>query len=215
MLNLKSLFKKSLTTVFVSAGVLAIANVESVVHQREHAQEFTRERIKMARIQLREKIDQAGKQAKPAGQADALLEFLAQDELGEAAPFVSLSTLDPLTHVIRAGIKHFERTTYRSPEYQGESGYDLVHYEIEHPEGLRSSIVAYLDRPLLTASRNVGSPDARVPVVMILEGRGEQSLYSLYRSGNLIEQADIETSDVAGLVAQRVSASVPFLSVSR
>ncbi len=53
-------------------------------------------------------------------------------------------------------MKHFERTVFRSPDYQGESGYDLVQYEIEHKDGKTSTILAYLDRPELIATRKCG-----------------------------------------------------------
>jgi len=211
----KLVFKHILTSLCLAAGILAIANVDSLLEEDDHAKQLTRARVKIARARLVRRLERSQEKIEAQGKGGVLRDSLAQDEFGELTPFAGLSTLYPLTHVIAKGIKSFERTTYRSPEYQGESGYDLVHYEIEHPDGEQSSIVAYLDRTLATAARNVGAPDPRVPVVMILEGRGEQSAYSLYRSGDLIEQTEIPVADSQDLVARRISASVPFMSVSR
>jgi hypothetical protein len=211
-----AVFRKMLTSFFVSAAILAIASIDTVVHENGRGPEFARERIKLAKDRLRQRLEIVEPKAdRPRGLVNMLRDSLAQDEFGETLPFANLTTFDPLLKVLGHGVAHFDRTVFRSPDYQGEDGYDLVQYEIEHPDGKHSTILAYLDRPLLTVSHNVGAPDPRIPVVMVLESQGESSVYSLYRSGNLVEQSPIPTADVSGLVAQRISLSIPFLSVSR
>ena len=213
-------FRGILTSLFISSGILAIANVDSMLMDNGQSQEFTREKVRLAKNRFRQQLETISQQAelktnKPRGLVNMLRDSLAQDEFHEVLPFANLSTLDPLTRLLAKGIAHFERTVYRSPDYQGESGYDLVQYDVEHVDGTQSAILAYLDRPQLTISRNVGTADPRIPIVMILEAQGLESAYSLYRSGNLVEQSQIPASDVSALVAQRISLSIPFMSVSR
>lgn len=215
--------RRILTSIFLATGMLSIANIENSIFEKDQNESLARARIQMVKSRFHERLSEVEKSAtknakKVAIENSTVTEFreaLAQDEFGEFVPFAHLSTLDPLLNLVRKGVKRFERTTFRSPEYQGESGYDLVHYEVEHPNGARSSILAYLDRPLLTAQRNVGEPDSRVPVVMIMNENGAMSEYALYRAGHLVEQSQIPLADVSRLVAQRISQSLPFMSVSR
>jgi hypothetical protein len=113
------------------------------------------------------------------------------------------------------GVKSFERTTFRSPNHQEASGYDLLEYQIEHPHGGKSIIMAYLERPVLTATHGVGGIDDRIPFVMVVTNKGEKTTFAYYRAGELVEQNDIPWNEAQSLVAQRLNASVPFLSVSR
>jgi hypothetical protein len=75
--------------------------------------------------------------------------------------------------------------------------------------------MAYLERPVLTATRGVGMIDERIPFVMVVTNEGEKTNYAYYRSGELVEQNNIPWAEAQSLVAQRLNASVPFLSVSR
>lgn len=211
------LFSKHLaSSIIISAAILSIANIDTLVHEQGRDRDFAKAQMQLAKERLRQRLEESSaRNSKPRGQTNILRESLAQDEFGEILPFASLSTLDPLAKVFEKGVKSFERTVFRGPDYQGESGYDLVQYEIEHFNGSKSSVLAYLDRPALTLSRNVGDPDVRVPVVVIMEARGEIAAYSLYRSGNLVEQSKIPSEDMSDLVARRISSSIPYLSVSR
>lgn len=204
---------KILISCFVSAGVLSIANVDTMISEQEHAHEFTRERVRLVKERLREKL--IAQAPVKIGKGTELRESFTEDEFGEINPFAGLSTLDSLTSLFARGVSGYDRNTYRSPDYHGESGYDLVHYQVKHPDGGVSSVLAFLDRPELTTSLNVGSSEVRVPVVMVMVQKGERTEYTLYKGGNLIEQSQIPSSDIEGIVAQRVNASVPFLSVSR
>lgn len=214
--NSKALVKKLATSLFLSAAILSIANIDALMHEPDpHDFRQQREKLKVAKDKLRQRLEIADQKPRARDLTNMLRDSLAQDEFGDNLPFASLSTLDPLTRMMGKGVKHFERTVYRSPDYQGENGYDVVHYDIEHADGKHSSVLAYLDRPSLTVSRNVGTPDPRVPIVMILEARNEEAAYSLYRMGDLVEQSKVPSADISSLVAERIALSVPFLSVSR
>lgn len=197
------------------AGMLAITNLESLLQENSRSKESVREVNRLAKERLIERLKTPVATAHASTQSKALRESLAQDEFLDVNPFANLSSLDPLNALFAKGVKSFERSTYRSPDHQGESGYDLVHYEIQHNRGGRSVIVAYLERPMLTASRNVGAIDDRIPFVMVMVDKGASATYSYYRFGSLTEQIEIPWTDAQGLVAQRLNASIPFLSVSR
>ncbi len=196
-------------------GMLAITNLETFLHQSTNGKEALREQNRLAKESLLERLKTPVATVKAQSQSRSLRESLAQDEFTEANPFASLASVDPLNAIFQKGVKEFERSTYRSPNHQGESGYDVVQYEIKHPKGGHSVIMAYLERPMLTASRNVGTLDERIPFVVVIVDKGELATYSYYRSGSLLEQSEIPWSEAQGLVAQRINASIPFLSVSR
>ena len=200
---------------FLSAAILSIANIDSLMHEDNQGQKFARSQMKIAKDRLRQRLEVSVPKVKAGGLLNMMRDSLAQDELGETLPFAGLATLEPLNKVLQKGVKHFERTVYRSPDHRGESGYDVVQYDIEHVGGHRSTILAYLDRPLLTSSRDVGAEDTRIPIVVIVGGEGEKSAYTMYRSGHLLEQYSLDSGDASGLIAQRIAASVPFFSVAR
>lgn len=206
--------KRAAATLCLFAGMLAMTN-ESLMRSATNPQEVRLEQNRLAKERLLEKLKAPVATTKTQGQARSLRESLAQDEFGDTNPFAALADVEPINAVFAKGVKAFERTTYRSPDHQGESGYDLLQYEVEHPHGGKSIIVAYLERPVLTATRNVGALDERIPFVMVMSHEGEQAVYSYYRSGSLLEQNKISWAEAQGLVAQRLNASVPFLSVSR
>lgn len=206
--------KRVAATLCLFAGMLAMTN-ESLLRSSTNTKEAKLEQSRQAKERLLEKLKTPVATTKAQGQAKALRDSLAQDEFIDTNPFATLADVGPINAVFAKGVKNFERTTFRSPDHQGESGYDLLQYEVEHPGGGKSIIVAYLERPVLTASRNVGAIDERIPFVMVMSHEGEQAVYSYYRSGSLIEQTKISWTDAQSLVAQRLNASVPFLSVSR
>ncbi len=154
----------------------------------------------------------------PAGQLRALLE---QDDLADQNPFANLSSQDPLNDIFKAGVVRFQRKTLRSRTYRDESGYDLVHYEIDQAGGHKSQILAYLEREAGEITEGdisgEGQPSmhVEVPVILVVRNAGEQSEYSVFRDGALIESSTISTPDADHLLTQRLSDGIPFLSVSR
>lgn len=203
----------------VSAAVLAIANVETIwqEYHRAEIQESGRDlryvarwrpqKAKVSNLKLPEDVRNP--------QQTQFNQSLKQDELNDENPFDHLGNLDPLKRIIALGIVKFRRETFRSPDYQQESGYDLLSYSVSQADGSHSTILAYLDRPELNTWHNVGAPDVRIPFVAIVIGGGEQSSYNLYRNGELIEQSLLPGIEAEAIVSHKLSQGVPFMSVSR
>ncbi len=212
--------RKGAVTISVSAGCLAIANVETIwqVHQSQDHQEQNRflasrssggkkSPVKLA-IPANEKVAYKPLQS-------ALSRSLEEDELHDENPFAHLSTLEPLQKIMQKGVAHFHRETFRSPDYHEESGYDLLSYEIEHTDGSKSGVMAYLEKPEAGTSTAIGAPDTRMVFVVFMVANGASSNLSFYRSGELIQQSELSTSEVQTFIAHRLSEGIPFLSVSR
>ncbi len=212
--------RKVFGSLCLSAGVLAIANVETIW------QEYHRGALQ----ESHELINAHNKGWLPKGKTElatrgttiykplqsALSRSLEQDELHEQNPFSHLSSLEPLQEIMKKGVAKFQRETFRSPAYQEESGYDMISYEIEHPDGSRSSILAYLERADQAGpKRDIGAPDERIPFVVFMVASEKGSTYSYYRGDALVEQSGLTTTEAQAFVAQRLSSGVPFLSVSR
>lgn len=211
--------RKIVASLCLSAGVLAIANIETIwreYHSQDHPEtgDFLTANL---RSKKRAKLPLEG--ARPENfkpLQSALSQSLEQDELKDENPFAHLSSLDPLQQIMQKGVAKFHRETFRSPDYQDESGYDLVSYEIEHTDGSKSFVLAYLEKPELSAWRNIGAPDPRLTFVMFMvAGADGNSSYSFFKSGDLIEQSKLTNAEAETLVGSRISEGVPFLSVSR
>jgi hypothetical protein len=214
--NLKAIGKKVLVSMCLSAGVLAIANVDSVWQERLHTADYNPVRLE-SRQKFRARMAEVAPRIKEPEDSEAgtqLASFntsLSQDEIGNRNPFANLSSLDPLSEIMNKGIVRFQRQAYRSPDYRKEAGYDLVEYEVIHPDRSQSTILAYMETPL------VDDPSVQpVPVVMIVTAESkDQTKQTLYRDGNLVEQNQLSTADAHQLITQRLNAGIPFFSVSR
>lgn len=211
--KLFTILRKTLASLCLSAGVLSVATIDSFYTEGEHAGDLQKARIAKSRQVLNERTFRAKQLLN--SQSSNLRDSLAQDELGEVNPFAALSSLDPLTQIMERKIKSFQRQALRSPDHQEESGYDLVHYEIQLTDGGRASILAYLERASLTSERGVGAPEDRVPFVIMLNETGESTAYAYYRGGDLVESTVLASPEARALLTQRLSAGVPFLSVAR
>lgn len=207
--------RKILGSLCLSAGILALANVETIWQEYHHDElqenhqslKAFRKAQGLKRVQLALNPEPIGY---PAGHA-SLSQSLEQDELLEENPFAHLSTLDPLQAIVKKGVVRFERETYRSPNYQQESGYDLLSYVIHQVDGTESTILAYLERAEVGSSTS----GERLPFVVFVLTDGNQSKYFFFRSGNLVEQSDLSHAEAQSLVSRRLSSGIPFLSVSR
>lgn len=213
--RLIGILRKTLASLCLSAGVLSVATIDSLYTENEHAGDLVKARIAKSRQVLETRTFRAKQLLN--SQSSSLRESLAQDEFGEVNPFASLSSLDPLTAILERKVKSFQRQAFRSPDHQEESGYDLVHYEIQLADGGRADILAYLERASLTSERGVGAgaPEDRVPFVVIMNESKDSTAYAYYRAGDLLENAILPLSETRALLAQRLSAGVPFLSVAR
>jgi hypothetical protein len=207
--------RKLVASICISAGILAIANVEMIWHHHAYPQEmgdFEGKRIERP-IHERTVLPIAvtvGGSFKPL--QFSLNQSFEQDELLDSNPFAHLSALEPLQKIISKGVSKYHRETFRSPNYQEESGYDLLSYEIEHPDGAKSTILAYIDK---SGSKDDNGADIRVQFVILMVANGESVGYSLFKGGELVEQSELSGSDVQTLVSRRLSEGIPLLSVSR
>lgn len=212
--RLIGLIRKTLASLCLSAGVLSVATIDSLYTENEHAGDLVKARIAKSRQVLESRTFRAKQLLN--SQSSNLRESLAQDEFGEVNPFASLSSLDPLTAILERKVKSYQRQAFRSPDHHEEAGYDLVHYEIQLGDGGRADILAYLERASLTSERGVGaSAEERVPFVIIMNESKDSTAYAYYRAGDLLENTILPLSETRALLAQRLSAGVPFLSVAR
>lgn len=206
MTRLSRAAKKVVVSLSLSAGVLSIANIDTIWEERAHRHDY-----EVVRQTTRQRLHASLSKGATTPVADPTLErlrgHLAQDEIGTRNPFADLSTIEPLTLVLAKGVKGFGRQAYRSPQYKEETGYDLVSYEIQHADQTVSRVLAYLETPL-----EGGEP---VPVVLVMRAGGEGARQSLYRSGQLIEETDVTLLQAQNRVHQRLNAGIPFMSVAR
>ena len=205
--------RKVVGSVVISAGILAIANVETIWQEYHHDQ------LQETQVVRHNKHT---KHLAPAVTATALRPLqselsrsLEQDELKDDNPFTQLSTMAPLQEIMQRGVAKFQRETLRSPEYHDEGGYDILTYEVEHQDGTKSSILAYLEHADDSSGHKVGGPDERVPFVVFLLSNGATSRYFFFRSGQLLTQSELTPSEAQALLTNRLSQGVPFFSVSR
>ncbi len=212
----------------VMAAMLAIASIDTVwIDRSEIARHEVHELVRISESTWRAKrpqkadalasvLDDQVVAKKPL--QSALSRSLEHDELQEQNPFANLSSQDPLQAILRKGVSHLHRVTFRSPTYKEESGYDMISYEIEHPDRSRSSILAYLDKySELSSEDTEASEDAveRLPFVAFMVSSGEVTEFSFYRGGNLVEQSDLTHAEAQAFVAQRLRDGIPFLNVAR
>ncbi|MBX3022259.1 MAG: hypothetical protein KF799_11355 [Bdellovibrionales bacterium] len=207
-LRLSDIAKRISVSIFLSAAVLSIASVESLWHDRNAPDLLREETQKNLRVALDAATEKATVATDPT-QAERLRFTFTQDEFGNVSPFGQLNTIAPLTQMMNKGVVGFNRQAYRSPQYKEEVGYDLLQYEIEHKDGSKSYVLAYLERPL------EGNPDELVPVVIVMQGHQGAAKQSLFRSGQLVEQGDLSLAQVQSLMTQKLNSGVPFFSVAR
>lgn len=158
--------------------------------------------------------------AKPGAEDTSALAQLqsqmAQDDLGDSNPFSNLSTEVPFEDVYKAGVVRFERQALRSRTYRDESGYDLVHYEVELESGRKAHILAYLERTIESLGSS-GEPAmaAEIPVVVVAINTGADTNLSVYRDRILVESSAVSSGQADELLARRLKEGIPFLSVAQ
>lgn len=210
--RLKNGSRRVFGSFLVSMAVLSIANIDTLWQEHIHrgdeevVREATRHKL---RTRLKEATEAAVAHHDPTPM-ERLRFALTQDELGDLSPFAKLTTLEPLTAMMKLGVAGFQRQAFRSPQYKDEVGYDLVEYEIEHPDKNKSYVLAYLEYPL--TEDQAGKP---VPVVIVMKANKGAARQAFFRDGELVEEGDLTLAQVQALVAQKLNAGVPFFSVSR
>lgn len=208
----------------LSFAILAIANVETIWDEYHHGDMLNTHLIATVKTRMLPYKSSGPKEAGASAEhsrhvlrplQSELSQALEDDEIKEENPYAGLASLDALHQIMKAGVTKFRRETYRSPGYQDESGYDMVHYEIEHPDGRTSVILAFVDRTEVIGPHDIGTPDRGVPIVIFMTSKGDAMAYSMFQSGKLIEQSELPTAKAQQLIANRLAEGVPFLSVSR
>lgn len=223
--SVSKLSQKVLTSIALSAAIFAIATMDglqktndidpkSMMASGDASQQIDARSRFISRLGKNLKnAPEVNEQIRPSkgessSRFDAFMSNLAQAELGDRNPFSELSTLAPFERLLAKGIKGFERAVFRSDKFVGEVGYDLIHYTIQQNDGSVSEILAYLDQSLALD----GSIE---PVVIALVSEDRVVHYSLFRNGLLTEEGNVDVNKASTMVAQRVEASVPFMSVAR
>lgn len=142
---------------------------------------------------------------------------LSSDDLADLNPFANLSSEVPLDSLLKRGVVSFERKALRSGAYRDEAGYDILHYEVGHPGGAKSQILAYVDRSMEGLSPSDSEPQVQKEtlVLMVFQPTETGMELAVFRDGGLIETSPISLSEAESLLAQRLSNGIPFLSVAR
>lgn len=142
----------------------------------------------------------------------SLLESLMQDEFSRGNPFDSLNNVYPLALILQKGVLSFERSAYRSPQFIGNLGYDVLKYEIQHRDQTRSHILAYKEKTA-PAQVVIGSRDNRPVFSLFLVPHDQDQVYmSIFESGKPITNQVVSTEVALNSVMRRVDSSTPLLS---
>jgi hypothetical protein len=199
----------------MAAGMLAMLQMESpeVAGKENWRRPDFRQRNSFAKMYRAAAV--ATGLRSPPSMSEKLREVMAGDELADANPFGNLSSDDTLNEILNSKITAFERKTLRSPSYQDEAGYDLVHYEILHADGRISSVLAFVDAENTIAGDGAPELQEESVVLMVLTPKDDKNQYAVYRNNTLEEVSLIVPEEGAALLAQRLESGIPFLSVSR
>jgi len=230
--TLRVRLQKIAGSVSLAAAVLAIASVDSIwLDKRDLSRRESHELVQLAPEIWRPRrpnpeaalapvtkpktriLAAAEKPAVKPLQSEISQSF-EQDELQDRNPFAHLSSTEPLQNLLRKGVVKFKRETYRSPVYREESGYDIISYEVEHPDHSKSSILAYLEKAEGEDTGKAGA-DGRLPFVVFMVSKGNSTDFSFYRGGSLIEQSELTREEAQAFVSHRLRDGIPFLSVAR
>ena len=207
----RAVVKKSMGSFLLFIAVLAIANIDTLYRGErassgvEAGEDMVRSRQRLKKSLL---AGEVGAEKAAPSSADLLRDTLADDELNGRNPYASLTNLDPLKAVLSSGVVTFQREAYRSPQYQDESGYDIVAYEIRHPDQSTSKILAYADSP-------VTDPQKQQVVVMIFHSNHGYIKQYLFYDGLLSGASQITMAQAEALFSHKLGGGIPFFSVSR
>ncbi len=94
--------RKFSTSLLLSAAILAIASMDTWMHEKGQDRQVTRAKLKQEKDNLRQRLEIAqSKASKNRGLENMLRDSLSSDEFGDQLPFANLSTLDPLLRFFR------------------------------------------------------------------------------------------------------------------
>ncbi|MGE0763763.1 MAG: hypothetical protein AB7N80_10840 [Bdellovibrionales bacterium] len=141
-----------------------------------------------------------------------LIERVQSDEFNQGNPFYSMNNVYPIALILQKGVKSFNRDAYRSPQFMGGMGYDVVKYEILHTDRSKSYILAYKEKtgPDQVA---IGRRDSRPVFSLFLVPHDQDQVYmSLYENGQPVTNHVVATESALSQITARVDQSTPLLS---
>lgn len=121
------------------------------------------------------------------------------DELLGGHPVQNVATREPFDMILREGIRHFERSTYRSPEYRDEFGYDMVFYDIVQNNGAKAYMMMFAD-------------DGEPTIAMLLPQQN-QFEHIVFRSGQVKTHQVVDGVEALKSMREKMKVSVPFFSI--
>lgn len=146
---------------------------------------------------------------RPAGR---LIEAMEADEFDRGNPFLGLNSVYPLALILDHGVESFRRDAYRSNHFLGGVGYDVVKYEIRHPGGGLSYILAYKEKtgPNQIA---IGHSDARPTFSLFVVPQEDNQVYlSLYQDGQPVQNNVVDRDLGLRQVTSRINQSTPLMT---
>lgn len=145
--------------------------------------------------------------------AKRLFESLGRDEFTSTQPFYNFADVKPLKDLLHLGIKDFKRSLYRSPQFLMAQGYDIVKYEITHPNGWNSYVVAY-KRSMENMTAPMGIVEDARPTftLFVIAQSAANATSSLYENGTLKSAENLETVKALAGIDQWIDMSTPFLA---
>ncbi len=145
--------------------------------------------------------------------ARKLITQMEQDEFNEGHPFYAITNIFPVAKVLDKGVVNFQRQAYRTSEFVMGSGYDLVKYEILHPDNQKSHIVAFKQRTA-PGQNPVGRPDQRPTFTLIVVPQDNGLVHSsLYYNGMLQTTDSLSMEQAMSEISEKLRRSTPWLAM--
>ncbi len=141
-----------------------------------------------------------------------LMARIDEDEFDRGNPFSIVDQPYPMALILSRGVTSYQRDAYRSSHFQGQMGYDVIKYEITHPDQTTSFILAYKER---TDSEQVGvgQKDIRPIFSMFLvPTENGQYFMSLTEENRPTENRELSQEEALKRVSSRVDSSTPLMT---
>lgn len=143
-----------------------------------------------------------------------LLDSLLGDEFSQGNPFDSLDNVYPFALMLQKGVRSFSRDAYRSPQFMGGLGYDVVKYEVVHPDQSRSFVLAYKDKTA-PAQVAIGRKDSRPVFSLFMVPQDQDQVYmSLFENGRPVTNKVVSMESALAQITARVDSSTLLSSRS-
>lgn len=147
--------------------------------------------------------------------ARGLLDAMLADVFYQTHPFISIN-METFTGIIEHGIVGFERTIFRTTENvkNWNSGYDMVRYEIQHPDGTVSIIDAFkrVEGPYDIVMLQDGRP--LFHNFFVSDGNGQMTI-SIYKNGAYQDGGQHPYEEGLGIARNFVDRSIANKGLTR